>query len=138
MSEPVARPGTEPSALTAPFWAAAAKGLLVVQRCVCGEYRHYPRLRCPACASGEWDWAPVTGRGVVYSFTVTLRPFHPAWRDRAPYAIATVELDEGVRMVSDLPDEDTETVRIGAPVEVFFDDVGDRVLPRFRLVRSTP
>jgi uncharacterized OB-fold protein len=49
--------------------------------------------------------------------------------------VATVELPEGVRMVSDLPPEDTEAVRIGAPVEVFFDDHEAVTLPRFRLVR---
>jgi uncharacterized OB-fold protein len=49
--------------------------------------------------------------------------------------VATVELEEGVRMVSDLPSEDTDRVQIGSRVEVFFDDLpGTEVtLPRFRL-----
>ncbi|ETZ39918.1 hypothetical protein L843_0207 [Mycobacterium intracellulare MIN_061107_1834] len=79
---------------------------------------------------------------MIYTFTITHRPFHPAWADRLPYVVATVELDEGVRMVSDLPPEDTDDVCIGAPVEVFFDDIVDDMagaqaftLPRFRLSR---
>lgn len=129
------RPLPLPTQLTAGFWAAARRHELVVQRCECGRYRHYPQSRCPECLSGAWEWAPVSGRGTIYTFTVTHRPFHPAWAAQAPYAVATVELEEGVRMVSDLPPEDTGDVRIGLPVEVFFDDFESVTLPRFRLVR---
>jgi hypothetical protein len=52
-----------------------------------------------------------------------------------PFAVATIDLEEGVRMVSDLPPEDTEEVRIGMPVEVFFDRQESVTLPRFRLAR---
>jgi uncharacterized OB-fold protein len=134
MTEPQ-RPLRQPSAMTAGFWEAAERHQLVVQRCVCGQFRHYPQPMCPTCLSMTWSWAPVSGRGAVHSFTVTHRAFHHAWRDRVPYAVATVELEEGVRMITDLPEEDTDDVHIGAPVEVFFDDDAGRVLPRFRLTR---
>jgi uncharacterized OB-fold protein len=124
-----------PNPLTAGFWEAARRHELVIQRCVCGRYRHYPQPLCPECYSGDWSWVPVSGKGTIYTFTVTHRPFHPAWAEHTPYVVATVELPEGVRMVSDLPPEDTEAVRIGAPVEVFFDDHEAVTLPRFRLVR---
>jgi uncharacterized protein len=130
------RPLPPPSALTAGFWEAAERHQLVVQRCECGRFRHYPQPMCPACLSMTWTWVPVSGRGAVYSFTVSHRAFHPAWSDHVPYAVVTVELEEGVRMISDFPDEDTDDVRIGAPVEVFFDHNAGRVLPRFRLTRD--
>jgi uncharacterized OB-fold protein len=76
----------------------------------------------------------VSGKGRIFSFTITHRAFHPAWAERLPYALVTVELDEGVRMVSDLPDDQLDDVEIGRPVEVFFDDLGEITLPRFRLV----
>lgn len=129
------RPLPPPNPLTAGFWDAARRHELVVQRCECGRYRHYPQVLCPECRSSQWTWARVSGRGTIYTFTVTHRPFHPAWADKAPYAIATVELEEGVRMVTDLPPEDTGDVRIGLPVEVFFDEYESVTLPRFRLVR---
>jgi uncharacterized OB-fold protein len=134
MSEAL-RPLREPSAMTAGFWEAAERHQLVVQHCECGQFRHYPQPMCPVCLSMTWSWVPVSGRGTVYSFTVSHRAFHPAWRGRVPYAVATVELEEGVRMLADLPDEDTDDVSIGFPVEVFFDDHDGRVLPRFRLTR---
>jgi uncharacterized protein len=125
-----------PSALTAGFWEAAHREVLVIQRCdECGSYRHYPQYRCPGCHSAAWRWTPVSGRGQVHSFTVTYQPFGAAWASRLPYAVATVELEEGVRMLSDLPDEDVPDVAIGRLVEVFFEHQEEITLPRFRLVR---
>jgi len=123
--------------LTAGFWEAARRHELVVQRCdACGSLRHYPQYLCPHCRSDAWSWAPVEGRGIVYSFTVTHRAFGRAWAERVPYAVATIELDSGIRMMSDLPAEDLDDVAIGARVEVYFDDTDDDVtLPRFRIVR---
>jgi uncharacterized OB-fold protein len=95
---------------------------------------------CAECHSPAWTWTPVSGRGTVYTFTVTHQPFHPAWAGRVPYAVATIELEEGVRMVTDLPPEDVDEVAIGRAVEVFFedherDDGPAFTFPRFRLVR---
>jgi uncharacterized OB-fold protein len=130
-------PMPKPSDLTAGFWDAARRHELVVQRCdECGLYRHYPQHLCPTCRSAAWSWAPVNGRGHIYSFTVTHRAFNAAWAPRLPYAVVMVELDEGVRMVSDLPDDELENVEIGREVEVFFEDLDDITLPRFRLARE--
>jgi uncharacterized OB-fold protein len=124
-----------PSELTQGFWDAARRHELVVQRCEeCSTYRHYPQHRCPHCLSPSWTWTPVSGRGRVFSFTVTHRAFNANWAERLPYALVTVELDEGVRMVSDLPDDQTDAVEIGRAVEVFFEDLEEVTLPRFRLV----
>ena len=128
-------PRPEISPLTAPFWDAARSHQLVVQRCDgCGTLRHYPQLRCAQCLGADYSWVSSSGRGAVFSYTVTHQAFDTGWADRVPYAVATIELEEGVRMVSDLPASDTDRVEIGAPVEVFFDDVDDELtLPRFRL-----
>src|SRR5256714_1771233 len=132
------RPRPQPSEMSAGFWEGAKRHELVVQRCSqCGALRHYPQVLCPACRSAEWEWRPVGGRGSVYSFTVTHQAFHPAFADRVPYVVATIELEEGVRMVSDLPDDDVDSVAIGKEVEVFYEEVDDEItLPRFRLKRG--
>ena len=128
-------PLRRPTPLTEGFWAAAREGRLVVQQCEdCELLRHYPQYLCPSCHCDRWRWQPVSGRGTVFSFTITHQAFNPAWTARVPYAVVTVELEEGVRLVSDLPDDDTEQVAIGKAVAVFFDEVGEGVtLPRFRL-----
>ncbi|UVE93809.1 Zn-ribbon domain-containing OB-fold protein [Dietzia sp. B32] len=136
---PSRRPLPAPTTLTAGFWDAAREERLVVQRCEsCCTFRHYPRHRCPNCTGDAWQWTEVSGTGHIHSFTVTHQSFHPAWADRVPYVVATVELDEGIRMVSDL-DEPAEAVTIGARVDVFFHHLVDEgiTLPRFRLV-GTP
>ena len=135
MTTPRQRP--QPTPISAGFWEAAKREELVVQRCnSCGELRHYPQVLCPSCQSAEWDWTPLSGRGSIYSFTVTHQAFHPAFADRVPYAVATIELEEGIRMITDLPDDDVEHVAIGKPVEVFFEPVDEEItLPRFRLSR---
>jgi uncharacterized OB-fold protein len=129
-----ARPAPEPSELTAGFWKAAAEGALVVQRCDhCGRLRHYPQPMCPHCHSLDWSWSPVSGRGTIYSFTITHRAFHPAFVGAVPYALIDVELEEGLRMLSDVPTEELDSVAIGQPVEVYFVERDGITFPRFRV-----
>jgi uncharacterized OB-fold protein len=135
------RPLPQPSSLTQGFWTAAREHRFVLQKCNdCGRFRHYPQILCPHCTSAAWTWAPASGQGVVYTYTSTYKAFHPAWIDKTPYVVATIELDEGVRIVSDLPQEDMTRVQIGSAVEVFFDDLPgtDITLPRFRLAHGQP
>ncbi len=136
MSEaPTPRPAPVVTELGRPFWDACAEGRLVVQRCsACDRLRHYPQERCPDCHADAFDWAELSGRGAIYSYTVTHRAFHPAWADRVPYVVATIELDEGVRMVSELLDVPASGPAIGQRVEVVFEPLeGFGALPLFRV-----
>ncbi len=75
----------------------------------------------------------MSGRGTVFSFVVFQRSYHPAFREAIPYAVAIVELDDGVRFVTRLVDVAPEDVRVGMPVEVVFTAVGGGTkLPLFR------
>ena len=132
------RPKPIVTPLGEPFWAACNERRLAVQRCRgCTRLRHYPQERCPACHGAEYDWATLSGRGEIYSYTVSHRAFHPAWQDRAPYVIATIELEEGVRMVSEILDAEPDSIRIGLPVEVCFEPLEDfGLIPLFRLADS--
>lgn len=101
------RPGRlvpTPVGLNAGFYErAATTGRLHFQRCdECGVWRHPPRFRCAACSSDSWSWSPVSGRGRVFSWTVTHRPVDPAFAAELPYAVLVVEMEEGVRMVGNL------------------------------------
>jgi uncharacterized OB-fold protein len=76
----------------------------------------------------------MTGRGHVYSFTEVWRALAPWFEDKLPLVCAVVELEEGVRMITNI-DADAADVTIGAEVEVYFDDVDENIsLPKFRLV----
>src|SRR5690349_16658864 len=106
-----------PAGLNAQFYAYCADGELRFQRCgACGAWRHPPRYRCGACGSPEWTWERSTGRGRVFSWTVTHRAIDPAYADELPYAIVVVELDEGPRLVGNLRDLAPSALTLGRPV----------------------
>ena len=118
----------------APFWEAAARHELVVQRCTaCGSFRHPPRPMCPRCRSFDHEWAQASGRGLVWSWVIAHPPVLPAFAERAPYNVVVVELEEGVRMIGNLLDTPNDQIREGMAVHVDFEDVEDGVaLPAWR------
>lgn len=132
----VTLPRPDPESLGAFYWEGARQGVLLIQRCdECGTYIHYPRPVCRVCLSQRLTPAPVSGRGVVHSYTVMMQPFHPFFADRVPYVVASIELEEqtGLRVMSNLVDCDLDAVEVGMPVEVVFEDVvPDWTVPQFR------
>lgn len=118
---------------TQPYFDAAADGRLVLPKCTsCGELVWYPRAFCPFCASNEVEWVSASGRGSVYSYTVSYRG-EGAYREAAPYVLAYVELDEGPRLLTNIVDCDPESVRVGQPVDaVFHPTPSGGALLRFR------
>ena len=105
------------------FFEACARRELVLQRCTpCGTLRYYPRALCPKCLSAETEYQRMSGRGKVYTFTVTYQNQAPGFRDELPYVMAYVQLDEGPRILTNIVHTDPQTVKIGMPVEVVFED----------------
>ena len=121
-----------------PFWDAARRHELVVQRCTgCGTHRFPARDICSRCLSRDAAWTPVSGRGSVFSWAIMHQVYHPGFAAEVPYAVVVIELDEGARLVSNLVDCPPADIRAGMPVEVVFDDVASDVsLPKFRPRRS--
>lgn len=128
-------PKQEDPALTQPFWDAARRHELMIPRCArCDAYFWYPRAACPSCLREDWEWTPVSGRGRLHSFTVVRQPGNPAFEPDVPYAYAIVQLDEGVRMISNIVDcEIPDGLAVDMPLEATFDDVTDEwTLVKFR------
>lgn len=101
MSESFPVPG--PSAVSAPFWTATEQRRLTMQRCEsCDRLVWYPRFVCPHCGGFSLAWEELSGRGVVYAVSIHHRPAHPAFAERVPYSVVLVDLDEGVRMMSNV------------------------------------
>jgi uncharacterized protein len=119
---------------TEPFWEATKDGKLLVQWCATCDHAHfYPREVCPQCLSSDaLEWRESSGKGTVYAFSVQHRPANPFMADRVPYTVALVELEDGIRMMSNVVDVDPEQVRVGMPVTVAWEDLSDgRKLPQF-------
>jgi uncharacterized OB-fold protein len=106
---------------TAPFWESCRRGQLCLQRCVaCAAWRYPPAPVCPRCAATEACWTPISGKGRVHSFVVYHRAFHPAYAEEVPYAVALVELDEGVRLLLRVVECPPETLAIEMRGEIRF------------------
>ncbi|MHA3795390.1 Zn-ribbon domain-containing OB-fold protein [Sphingomonas sp. YL-JM2C] len=116
-----------------PFWDAAARHELIVQRCPGCERRQYPPLiLCPDCSS-EFEWTRASGRATLHTFTIIRLVFHPAFAKEVPYNVSVVELEEGPLFITNVVGVDNDALEIGMPLEVFFDDVADGVaVPKFK------
>ena len=121
--------------LTKPFWEAAKRHELMMQRCKkCAEWIFYPREQCPNCFSQDMEFQKVSGRGRVYAYTTVYQPAHPAFNDEAPYVFAIVQLDEGVRVATNIVGVPHEQVKVDMAVEAAYEDV----TPEWTLVKFKP
>ena len=116
------------------FWIAAAEGVLLVPKCTaCSRTFWHPRPRCPHCGSTSVEWIKATGNGTVHTFTVVRQSGDPYFKTKLPYAVAMIELDEGIRIMSNIVDTPLEGLRIGMKVEVLFEAApGGIAIPLFR------
>lgn len=121
---PLSAPIVDPA--TKAFWQATQQRSLRLKRCTgCGKTHWYPRLLCPYCL-GETEWREASGKGAIYSVSVTRRA------GPIPYAIAYVSLDEGVTMLTNIVDCDLDSLRIGQRVRVVFKPAEDgAMVPMF-------
>lgn len=98
-----ARPVPEPSPVSAPFWDATRRCELTAQRCeLCARLVWYPRFVCPHCGGSSLSWERLSGEGVIYAVSVHHRAALPALADKVPYSVVLVDLDEGVRLMSNV------------------------------------
>ena len=120
-------------AASAPYWAAARQGQLLISECAaCGRVHHYPRPFCPFCWSEDVRPVQASGAGTLYTYsTVYVNDLAP-FKERLPYVAAIVELDEGPRMTTNMT-VPQEQLKVGMPVTVVFDDVTkDHTLVKFK------
>jgi len=111
------------------FWSGVDEGRLLAQKCAaCGTLRHPPAPMCGTCNALGWEPHALSGRGRIFSWLISKHPTQP---DAEPRTVILVDLDEGLRMVSNLRGGDTPA--IGATVGVFFADIGGARLPQFRI-----
>ena len=127
----------------APFFEGCRAGELRMQRCAeTGRLIFPPRPMSPWAPHAAPVWAPVSGRGTIWSFAVPHPPLMAQFTELAPYAVILVALDEDprVRLVGNLvareggaiDEVDPASIEIGAPVRVVFEPVSAEVaLPRW-------
>ena len=116
------------------FWEGVELGELRIQRCArCGHLQHPPTPMCPVCHSVDRSWVVSPGLGTIASWLVSHHPTEP---DAEPRIVVLVDLDEGVRLVSNLTGVDPDHVADGQAVEVGFAEVDGVPLHQFHLVEG--
>lgn len=115
------------------FWKAAAEGRLIIQQCgKCNAIQYPPRQNCATCWHDQLNWIESSGQGVIESFTIVERAPISDFRDKVPYVVAAVRLDEGPRMITNIVGDHRLDVRVGESVTVVFEDDGrGNQLPQF-------
>ena len=118
------------------FWKGVASDELLLRRCVTCKVTQHPAQAtaiCPICHGATFEVFPASGRGTVYTW---IKSVHPSRPDDAPRIIAVIELEEGVRLVSNVIDVDAAAMRNDMPVTACFVDRGGVKLPVFCPVRG--
>jgi hypothetical protein len=117
----------DPDGLNADFYRHLAAGTLCLRHCdACGLMHHPPRYLCASCGSDNVGWAPASGRGRIFSWTVTHRPVDPGWAPDLPWATVVVEMEEGPRLVGAWRGADPEVLRLDLPVRAEIEKENDQ------------
>ena len=119
---------------TQAFWEATKNHELRYQTCdACDGIVFYPRRHCTHCLGKKLSWKTSKGEGTLYTFSVVRQTYHPAFRERVPYVIAWVDLDEGFRILTHVTGiDDPAEVSVGQRVVVEWRDYDEVSLPLFR------
>lgn len=132
VAAPARRPRPVVNRDNAAYWEGVRDHRLLIQRCTACRALRLPWLPgCDRCGSQGWDTVQAAGEGVVHSYVVMHHPPFPAFDP--PYAVALVELAEGVRLLGNVVGMPYEKVRIGTPVGLEFLRVDEELtVPVFR------
>lgn len=100
---------------------------LIGMKCkTCGTINFPPKEICIKCGKRtEYETIKLSGRGKVYSFTIIAAgsappEFSDQQRYTGPYAVAIIELIEGVRIVAQITDCRPTDLKIDMEVEAVF------------------
>ena len=132
-SPTVQKPAPRPTPETQPFWDGTAAGELRLQRCTaCDAHYFPPRPFDPADPFAEVEWFQASGKGKLLTYIISHRP-PPGFQ--APFAIAVVQLDEGVQMATNIIDveQTPEALQLDMRLELAPTKVNDEIsLPTWR------
>lgn len=113
-----------------PYWTSVAQHAMRIQCCGrCSTYRFYPTPVCPSCWSTEFDWAPVSGRATLFSYSVVHRPVTEAFAAETPYVVALVTLQEGPTMMMNVIGAPADALTIDMPLQIDYRDIDGFTLP---------
>ena len=117
-----------------PFWEGCREHRIMLPWCPPCDRPHWPPGPvCPHCFGETLEWRQATGRGTISSWVIVHKAWLPAFANDIPYNAVQVELEEGVRLTSNVIGAANQTLQVGMKVQAVFDDVTpEATLPRFK------
>ena len=121
-----------------PYFEALAKGRLAFPRCTaCGHAFLPPRAACPACLSPDLAWETASGRARILSWVVYHMAYADHLKDRVPYDVTLVELEEGPRLLTNIVGSEAgRALRPGLPVRLKIEREDGQALARFEIAQD--
>ena len=130
------KPVPIPDEASQPFFDGARAHCLMIQQCTtCGAVMWPVKTRCDNCLSPTVSWVQASGKATLYSFVLMHQIYHPGFASEVPYNIAQVDLEEGLRILTNVVSCSNADLQIGMPLEVTFEAITNEVtLPKFKPV----
>ena len=85
----------------------------------CGHIDFPPRLVCPKCKGRKFSTITLNDEGKLVTFT-TVRVASDKFSKETPFAVGIVELNDGVRVTTQIADVEPEELKIGQKVKLVF------------------
>ncbi len=76
-----------------------------------------PTMACQKCHSQNLEEVALSGNGKIHTFTIVHAAFG-SLKEKAPYALCIVELQEGPRLLTIVEDVNVETLKVEHPVRL--------------------
>ncbi len=117
----------------APMWESISQDQMKLQICrKTGTFFYPPGPVCPESLSFDVEWAPISGRGTILSWTVFHRQYLPAYP--APHLVVAVQLEEGPIVIGYMDHDCLQGLKLDSPVVIEYVDHPDGYrIPSFKL-----
>jgi uncharacterized OB-fold protein len=90
----------------------------------CGQVYFPPRIVCPKCKSRQFETIKLNPEGKLLTYTI-IRVASDKFSIQAPYAVGIVELNDGVKLTTQIADVDFDKIKIGMKLKLVFRKIQD-------------
>jgi uncharacterized OB-fold protein len=90
----------------------------------CGQVYFPPRLICPECKSKQFEMIKLNPEGKLLTYTI-IRVASDKFSIQAPYAVGIVELNDGVKLTTQIADVNFDKIKIGMKLKLVFRKIQD-------------
>jgi uncharacterized protein len=128
------KPLPEADKWSGPFFKACNEGKLVAQKCnATGKFFFPPAPVSPYTRDANWAWTEISPKGRIGSYVVMHQKYFADFADEVPYPVIEVELEGGVRLLSNIVELGDRELTVGMAVEAVFVQATDEVtIPAFK------